>query len=472
MSGLDPYSTLSTKFGQLAGLLIGKQSLFAPRVWDRSTIHVMDESNTYPTVGNVIPQWGQECRFVLPKRATLIGTPMVEWTLSAGAATNAAYVNNLGDQMLAEVTLRYGNHVLHSYTGESAQLYRRLTRHEVFESCRDELTLGNRRQGAANGEAERVAAYQTANLQVFSPLDELYFTHHFDEYWMPEAVGLEADIVIRLQTLARVVYTPQGAAPAGALPTITSCALRVREVTLTAPEKNGRLGLYQTQQGHLIKFLDTELDTNHVLVGTQAATAQIPRTTAGLGNYQAGGIVYTLGADREFRVPINNIRLDVHEFYFVVRSSNTNGDWPSVENDWFGDPLDSVNPADATAPSSVTAANAFNQACMFPITSFRLESSRQRLTGDIPELVNRAFMRMLYHKNAQPRDFVYFYSPAAIPDNRKHVTSFLNSANLGNLELVVTMRDFPSNHNRRVDIFAMSHNIIQSKRGDVVKSLK
>ena len=451
MSAFDAYSILTTKFGQLAPLLVGEASLFQPRFWDRSNIFVMAEDQTYTPATSATPSFGSEVRWILPKRATLLGCPMIEWTLAAAGAAGAntaAYVNNVGDQILDTVTMRYGSHILQTYPGEVQQIYRRVSKHEVFEENRDELTLGNRRYAIRAQEDEREAFYRTGGV-LYSPLDELWFTHHFDEHWMPEAFATEAELIVTVKPLARIVYTSDGAVPSHpALPTITAAVLRVREITLTAPEKAQRLKYYNSAKGMLTHFLDTEVQ----------ARAARTITLAGAAN-------------QTFRVKLDNIRLDVAWLAFLVRKAGTGVGVPSVNQDWSGDPLDSA--AGVVAHGGVS--NAVETGTILPITTFRFEANGSRLTNDIPEKVNRCFQRMLYFKDSQSRDFIYFYSPAAIPDNRKHVTGFLNAANLGNLELVVTVPQpagLGADLDVEIDVFSLSHNIMQMRRGDAVKSLK
>lgn len=452
MSTIDHHGILASKFGQLAPLLVSEKSIFNPRFWDRSNICVIDDSSIYTPMGNQLPQFGQSVRFVLPKRPTLVGPLMIEWVLSAAALPGletAAYINNVGDAIARTVVMRYGGHVLQSYPGEFQQLVRRVSKHEVFEENRDQLTLGNRRYGANNGEAERAAAYE-AGITLFTPLDELFFTHHFDEYWMPEALATEGEIEVTIADLARIVYSSTGIAPT-VLPTLTSIRLRCREVTLTAFEKADRLKQFNADKGMLTHMLDCETQLRTPITGS------------------LGALVPPLPLVERI-IPLDNIRLDVGMLYFTVRKAATT-DLPSVNRDWNGDPLDSDNSAAAPLVTSVVRAGT-HQGTIVPISSFRLEANGSRLTGDIPEFLNRTWHRSMYFKESQSKDFVYFLSFQALPDNRKHVTGFLNAANLGKLQLVITLPDFLTTAPLEVDVFTHSHNIIQVRRGDAVKSLK
>ena len=65
---------------------------------------------------------------------------------------------------------------------------------------------------------------------------------------------------------------------------------------------------------------------------------------------------------------------------------------------------------------------------------------------------------------------IYFIPFSWLLKDAKNVTSFQNMANLGNVELELTMpvRTVAS----IVDVYSVTHNIIQWKRGDVVKALR
>lgn len=448
MASFGNSSLLTTMQGQMSALLIGEKSLFTPKFWERAGIQWFDDNALYTPVGNQTPTWGQTIRFVLSKRASRLGDVLIEWTLSkAGnaAGDRGAYIINAGDAICKRVTMRYANNVLHSFPGEAQQIYRRVTKHEIMEEGRDSLTLGNLRGSIPADEAQREIAFWSgavggnANAFVlYSPLDELWFRHHFDEYWTPSAFATEAELEIEIAPLGEICYTNTGVAPITP-PTITSVRLRQRELTLTTQETAQLKQLYRTEQGLLVHFLDTETQLRTSFTGNGGA------------------------ASRELRVPLDNIRLDMFALFFVVRPSANTG--VSVNNPYSGDRLDSSDPINV---SSVTGTDTG----MFqPITSFRLEANGQRVTNDIPELLNRGYMRQLYWKDAQVRDYIYSLCFAALGDNRKHVTGFLNAANLGKLELVITMNDFGAGV-REVDVFALSHNLIQMRMGDAIKTLK
>lgn len=106
------------------------------------------------------------------------------------------------------------------------------------------------------------------------------------------------------------------------------------------------------------------------------------------------------------------------------------------------------------------------------VTSYWLEVNRKRLTEPQNDLLSRAWVRQLYHPNSQVRDPIYLISFSFAPEETKIITGLQSAANIGKLELVIRMPDFAANQPRVVDVWAHCHNIIQSKRGAVVKTLR
>ena len=148
-------------------------------------------------------------------------------TLDAGRS--AAYVKNLGDHILSEVTFRYGSQIIQSYPGYWQAMWSRVSRHDNHLEGRHAQVLGNLPPGAPT-ETVRENALVNA-LTLICPLDELYWHHNRDEYWMPEAHALEGELVINLAALARLVYSDNGASPfvgVGVAPTITNAIIRYR----------------------------------------------------------------------------------------------------------------------------------------------------------------------------------------------------------------------------------------------------
>ncbi len=467
---------LNTNFGQLTPLLVGPNSIFTPKSWSVSNLHVLDETTVLSPVRDNT-QWGETARFTQIKRASLHMGFVVKVVIGAsvlngvGAANQrAAYCNNLGDQLLKRVTHRYGSTVLHQYDGEYAQLYRRLCQNEISEESRNALSLGGLPLtfGAGIPEYQRRAAL-IAGFTLYVPLDRLWFAQNPDEAWMPEAYATEGEIEITLAALNEVVYNAVArAAPGGAIatpfttaPTITSIELIGREVTLTAPEKLQRLQHYESDKGLLTHFLDVESQRGITLTGT------------GTGNV------------RDFYVTLDNIRLDMQEIFFIVRRGLGAGvptNQASLDSAWAGDKLqapvyDFTPLATLGAPTRVgsifdTVTPIYVDTMVDNIESYWLEVNRKRLTEPQNDLLGRCWVRQLYHPNSQVKDPIYAISFSFAPEETKLVAGLQSAANIGKLELVIRMLDFPADQPRVVDVWAHVHNIIQSRRGAVVKTLR
>lgn len=456
----DGNALIATKYGQMGPLLIGGKSLFEPRYWDRTNLHVIDHSVSYTPSGNQTPSFGDTARFVLQKRASLTGEMLIECVISAGvigpANITAAYVKNLGDQLARTVTIRYGSHVLQAYPGEFQYIWHRVCQHDNHLEGRHALVLGGGGPGSPS-EQDRINAV-TQGVTVFIKLDEVFFSQYDDEHWMQEAYATEAEIEVEFEQLGRLVISGSLADPfaGGTRPAITQVRLRPMEVTLPAPEKAARLTHYESERGHLLKFLDIE--------------SQLNTTFAGLNT----------GANRELRVRLGNIRLDMVELFILFRD-----DFESAN--WSFDRLESDrNTASLILDPAAAPINGGDFATMHAIVSMRLEANGKRIFEDQAELLNRAWVRKYYHPDSQIADPIYVMSFARLPEDRKNSTSFQNAANLGQLELVLTVADWNpagaapgaptsgrlNTANRRVDVYVHSHNLIQSRRGDAVKSLK
>lgn len=434
---------IQAQSSQISGALLSHESVYHPIGWKACTPTYRDDNVNQQPIDGIVPQFGGQARFALSKNSTLVEGATLVVDIAAAvldAGRNAAWVKNFGDQFMREVTVRYGSTVLQFYPGEYQYMWARMTTHDNHIEGRNAQVLGGLTPGAAGGEAQRIAAL-TAGMRLYCPLDELYFTWHRDEAWMPEAYALELELQIRIQDLGLLVYSDNGADPfigAGTTPAITAIQLRINETTLSAAEKEERLQVYNTANGHVVKMLDIEQLRNFRITGT-----------GGVGNITV-------------RVPLDNFRMDIAEMFFVVREEDPAG--VGVSTNWVGDALES----DAT-PSLVTGASV---ATMVQIVSFRLEANGKVILPEQEELWNRVHVRQRYHPDTQIADPIYTVVFAIFPEDRKNATGHQNAAHLGHMELVITLADFAVASPRRVDVFAHSHNLMQSRGGSVAKALQ
>ncbi len=444
MSSIGSQSLVAAMFGQDSGMIIGNKAVYAPKGYQATTpVHLDDVVEIQPVNGAGI-NFGDTLRFKLNKNSVLIGDCHVELQISAAtldALRSAAYVKNLGDQIKRRVTFRYGTQIIQSYPGLFDYIFTRVCKNDNHIEGRNAFVLGNLPPGGTT-EPQRAAALVAA-LTLVIPLDELYWTHSRDEYWMTGAYSLEGELQIELEDLARLVYSDNGADPfigVGVRPVVQSALLRYREVTLSAPEKRMRLQYYATEQGLVHHFLDVEEQANTVFVGTGT------------------------GQPRDIRVPLPNFRLSMAELLFVVRvaSNSAGGVTPAVDADWRGDAVES-----STVVSTITGASIATQV---PITAFRFDSNGKTIFRSQTDLWNRAGVRARYHPDSQIADSIYIIPLCDFPEDRKNASGHLSASALGSKELVITLPDWAATINYRVDVYSHSHNLLQSRGGSIAKT--
>lgn len=434
---------MASKHSQLANALIGAQSLWAPTGYMAVTPFHADDTVYASSSDGKTPTFGGTVRYPLPKNSTLIGLPTWKCTLSAavlGAGRRAAYVKNLGDQMITEVTLRYGGNILQSIPHAVwAPMWRRLTRHDNNIEGINAQVLGGLPAGNAATEGVRENAV-TAGLDVYVPLDELFWVDNRDEHWMPEAYALEAEIILQLAPLARLVYSDNGGDPFTTAPALSGDVLRYREITLSAAEKENRLKTYMTSQGNVNHFLDIERQESFTFTRLS-------------------------GGNRTVVVPLDNFRMDIAELVFAFRidSDSAAATSAGVSEDWAGDAMES-----STAASIITGASV---ACVQPVVSYALYSNGKIIYQDIEEFWNRAVIRKRYHPDSQISDAFYCIPFAEFPEDRKNATGHQSAQVLGKLELRIVLADVSATQTGRIDVYAHSHNFMQSRAGGISKAL-
>lgn len=436
MSGADVTVLLNTQYGNLSALFASKQSLWGNRGFDTTNIFAVDNTYSSTPVGNEA-NWGQEVRFRLRKRGGKIHRTWVKVSVTAGvvaAANRAAFVDDLGANAIENCRLSYASKTLQEYPGEAVKHYRRLMHHDINREAYNAMAFGGLPPGAGGGEAQRELLASTA-FDFYIPLDWLYFCRFEDYCLTPEALASELDLSIVFRPLRQMVYSrviATGAVPVGSpfttAPTISSSVLYQQLIHLPVPEKNRHLQTFETDQGNLYKILDFETQLNNDVAA-------------------AAGI---------YKIKLDNFRLDSQFIFWVIRDN-------SIESDYTVD----RNQADSTA---TILPGGGSVASMTPMTSFRLLANGRVIVDTVTDIENRAIHRDIYFPGMQIAEPIYFIPFSWLLKDAKNVTSFQNMANLGNVELELTMpaRTLPS----IVDVYSVTHNIIQWKRGDVVKALR
>ncbi len=449
---------LSAKFSQLGSGLIGSNSLYDPRGY-RALTPVHKDPTVYitPLDGNTTPAFGSTVRFALPKSSTLIGKPTLQLDISAavmnGAVSgSAAYVKNAGDLICKEVKVRSGTNELQRYPGVFQAIWRRLCKHDINIEAVNAEVLSGTNPGATGNEGARLVP--TVAHSIFVPLEEIYWHHNKDEFWFPESLALEGVIEIELEQLARLVYTNNGLSTAFTTrPAITAAYLRYEEVTLTAAEKENRLKLFSTKDGHVIHMLDLERQENFTFTAT--------------------------GALQTVRVPLDNVRMDMAEIMFVIRRSTgaAAATTAAVDKDWAGSKIESNG-----QPSIVTG---LPVNCVVAPLSFKLQANGKDVFGEQPEFYNRTEVRKSAHPESQIADGFYIFPIAEYVEDRKNACGHLSATVLGKLEIVINFPAYVApvvgppyvpevglvaSDVYRVDVYVHSHNFIQSRGGGIAKA--
>lgn len=481
---------IATKMSQIGQVLIGSKSLYQLRGFQAVTpTHEDDTVYINPIDNNVTPAWvaGTRVRFALPKTSTLIGKMWHEITLSAGSnavggaytpgvpynpltgaiavapvgVPSAAYVKNFGDLIVEQDTLRYGSNVLQQYNSDFVCMLRRIAKNDVNIEDVNSNVFGALPPGGAAELVLADAFYNSTGVTIRRPLEELFWSSSKDEFWMPESLALEGELICQLRAPGECIYTADGNPPA-TTPSITNTVLRYQEITLSAAEKENRLKLYKSPEGAVIHFLDVEQQTGFVFTGLAAA--------------------------HTVNVPLSNFRMDMAEIVFMVRLLTqpiTNATTPALVQTpgyrvptkggslglWDGSRMESL-----ATPSLVTGASI---ACIVPITQFKLSAAGKDIYVYQPEFYNRSYVRKNYHPDSQIADGIYIISFAAFPEDRKNATGHQSASVLGQLNLAIDMpasvsisvggvATFPT---YQVDVFSHSHNLMQSRAGGIAKAL-
>ncbi len=487
---------ISAQSSQLAGAILGKNSLYASNGYQALTPFFIDDTKEVLSANGVTtPALGSTVQFNLPKNSTLIGKCYVEITLGAGSATSdnstgepnaitfnpdvaynavnnfpvAEYNKNVGDLIVDSNTLIYGNTNLQNWGGDFQALFRRVCKNDVNIEATTAQVLGNLNPGGdVNQGSERVlvdAYYRGVTLQC--PMDELFFCHNSDEFWMPEAYALEGQLNVRLAALGQLVscIDRSGAMiAAGQRPAITDIRLRYAEVTVSAAEKDNLLKLYRTPEGKVQHWYDLEFQRNLAISGTGV---RAPATV--------------LAAQPTLRVvlQLNNLRMDMGELIFCVhRVANRAADTAHPQENGvitdagFGGSYmegDNVTPS-ITYLSSTTTNQGFST--LIDVNSINLTAAGKSLYSSAHTgFWNRTHIRKAYHLDSQIVGQVYVIPFARFPEDRKNATGHMSASVLGALQLEIELPNPGSNIDYRLDLWSHSHNLMQARAGAIGKAL-
>lgn len=219
MSGADPTVLLSANHGNIAKLLTSDESIWTNKGWQTRNIFAQDNTFSSKPVGTQANFAGTD-RFRLRKRG---GRPFKTWlriNISAGvvaAANQAAYSDDLGQLILANVRAEYASKVLHEYRGSFLKAYLRLMSHDITREAYNAMQYAGLPPGPGGSEAVRQANVSAA-LVVYSDLQWLWWTRFEDYALTPEGLSSEIDLAVTYAQLENLVYarvTATGLTPAG-----------------------------------------------------------------------------------------------------------------------------------------------------------------------------------------------------------------------------------------------------------------
>lgn len=439
MSGADPTLLINANTGNLAKIYTSPNTIWQNKGFDSTNVHAVDNTFSSKPVGTQANLGGQD-RFRIRKRGGRVHKTWLKTDLSAGvvaAGNRAVYVDDLGQLLLQNVRVEYASKNLHEYRGEMLKAYLRLLLHDVSREAYFAKQFAGLPPGAGGSEAVREANVSAA-ISVFVDLQWLWFHRSEDYAATPEGLASELDVVVNYETLERLVYArtnPGGLIPVAdpftTRPAIVQSQLFTQLIHVPGPEKAMHLSSFESRQGHLFKILDVEEQRNMPM--------------------PVGAGVYAFKLD--------NFRLDSQFIMFFVRNS-------AIDTPWAIDRMQS----DPTA-SILPGAPVVN--ALLPITSFRLIANGKPIVDAVTDIENRAVHREIYFPGSQIAEPIYFIPFSWLLRDHKNVTGFQNLANLGNLELELTMPAAAVGvPGRYVDAYNICHNIIQQKKGDIIKALR
>ncbi len=313
---------------------------------------------------------------------------------------------------------------------------------------------------------------------VICPYEWLFFVNNKDECWMPESLALEGQLSSQIADARDCIITSSGTnsvltGGSSAFPRITQVKLRYQEFTLSAAEKMNRLKMYTTPEGQITHFLDQEEQLGTIFTGQQVPGSGRAYYLPGNNNLASQPII-------TLRVPLSNYRMDMAEILFLVRRrSNTKievagpAGYPdesaNLSLGYSGSPAESnvVTPSLIYAPGGTLVPIG----TMIDIVSYKLQASGKDIIADTTRLYNVSTLRKNYHPDAQAADPIITIPFALFPEDTKNATGHQAASVLGQLELVIQVRDPSTAITYQVDAWSHSHNVMQSRAGGIGKAL-
>lgn len=435
-SQADSTALLNANFGNISGVLANEdRSLYANRGFQAVGTFATNNTVSTTPVGPTVT-FGSEQRWNIRKQGGRVARMWIRLRIAAGtlaAGNAAAYVNYLGQTILEYVRVEYQSKSIQAYNGELEKAVNRLMFNDIDRELYNALILGNLPPGSA-GETLRINNVSAA-VTLYIPLDWLWYCMYDDYALTPEAIAGELQLIIKWRQLENLIYArtvPGGITPVvdpfTVRPVITEALLFQQLIYENKPAKVLNLQSFTQGQGQIFKIRDIEEQRNML----------IPL---------AAGV---------YRVKLENLRLDSQYIAFFIRDTAMNTPW-AVDR--------TSSDATATLLAGGGAVNA-----IIPFTSFRMFVNGSLLIDVTTELEMRVLWRYLYMPTVNAGEGYYFIPFARKLQDARNVTGFQNLANLGTVELELTMGARP--RDSWLDAYNICHNIIQQLQGDILKIVR
>lgn len=481
----DPTARINANKGGIAPLITTEVSIFEPTPYEAYNIFAVDDSALTEPIGQPAA-FGQLVRFPLRKRGGRVGRTYLEVDITVPVTPNianftAAWVDDLGANLLEEIKAKYSSKDVHAYRGEALKFYQRLMDHDITK----EHYNGNQNAGLVGPVGEQIRS-NVANAGLFTGLlvagtfklrinlDWLWWTKEDESSLATEALASEMIIELKLRRLEDLVYARAIAAPsvqpaapastllgvdpfAGQRPTITGCVLRHELIFTPKVEASKHLARYENRRGLMFKILDFEEQLNNAIA--------LPATVGPVLGFASQKIV------------LNNFRLDSQFLMFVCRDDRINQPW-SIDRG-SSDPsysyiMNGQSPLLAAFPAQT---NLQQSGALIPPKRFRVTSNGSTLIDWCTEFENRGIWRNKYFPGSQINGAVYFIPFAKKLREFKHVHGYQNMSNLGNVVLEIEFERPVVDRNPGVtgiltDVYNVCHNVVQMAQGDIVKALR
>jgi hypothetical protein len=452
MSSGDPTLQMNSKHGNMTQHYRSEESIYHVRGWKRTNIAVVDNSFYTKPIGREA-DFGQTDRYRFRRRGGRVGKTWLKVTISPSVLAvvagpvgpvRAAYADDLGALILANARAEYASKEIQAYPGELVKAYKRLLEHDITKEHYNATNFAH----IPPGVDANVEQIREANLRdgcVILPELEWFYWTRFEDYAMtPEALTSELEIAIDWSPLERIIYArnADGSIPVGDIfapggrPRITEALLYTQLIHVPGPEQDRHLRRFESEQGILFKLLDLELQLRQSF------------------SNNAGTYAFKL----------DNLRLESQFLLFYIRKG-------AIDQPWALDRHQT-----STADTILTAAGATSTAALEPIISFRLIANGKVLIDPCTDTENRAVWRKIYFPGSQVSEPIYFVPFGEMLRDARNTVNFQNMANLGTVELEITVAQsvvhLGAPQNRLFDLYNVCHNVVQQKKGDIIRVLR